>query len=189
MNDPGKTPEQNLLAELLLAIDSGWPRCAAAQVFGTLLCDVGYLDMASDQAIDVLRYDRVVVEIPTCRPDTPNPEDLIRIGVAGARLAERFARDPACITEYRPNEWKGNTPKPAHHARMWEALTPAERMLLGGRETLFAIYVACERGAKDRWRKPGGTYYRKSELPKGISHDILDAAALALFALGRIKKG
>ena len=76
---------------------------------------------------------------------------------------------------------------------MWKALAPSERALLGGEATRKAIEAACLRGAKDRWSKPGATYYRARELPKvngqKITHDMLDAAALALYALGRIGRG
>ncbi len=106
---------------------------------------------------------------------------------------ETLSFDGCEITEYRPAEWKGNTPKPPHHKRMWEALTPAERTLLGGAKTFGAIVAACMRGAKDRWQKPGARYYRAREFPTvngtKITHDILDASALALYALGRISKG
>jgi len=181
----------------LLAIDSGSPGCAFAVAEGGVLSYVGEDDGRPNRVLyDGARpfFDRVVVEIPTIRgASTPNAEDLIVIATVGVRLAERFAKDPARITEYRPSEWKGNTPKPAHHRRMWDSLTDSERTLLGGAKTLAAIDAACLRGARDRWRKPGSTYYRAREFPTvngvKISHDILDAAALALYALGRIRRG
>lgn len=180
----------------LLAIDSGYPRCtlAAADDVGTLVGFDTYDPVASCGCVcGGSLFDRVVVEIPVVRPDTPDANDLIRIAVAGARLAERFALTSDGITEYRPTEWKRNTPKPAHHARMWLRLSPSERRLLGGAKTYAAIKAACKRGAADRWRKPGARYYRASELPTvggvKITHDILDAAALALYAVGRIPRG
>lgn len=181
----------------LLAIDSGYPRCTlAAAVGGRVVYLDSYDPVASRGSLGGMAcgsFDRVVVEIPSVRPDTPDANDLILIAVAGARVAERFARDPCTITEYRPLEWKGTTPKPPHHRRMWDELTDSERKLLGGAKTLAAIDAACLRGARDRWRKKGALYYRASELPKvngeKMTHDKLDAAALALYALGRIRKG
>ena len=182
----------------LLAIDSGYPRCAVASVLhGNIVWLDTYDPVASGGGIGgraCHSFDRVVVEIPHMRPDTPDGNDLIRIAVAGARLAERAVKGDGEVTEYRPTEWKGNTPKPAHHRRtLWPALTAAERILLGGPKTFAAIDAACMRGAKDRWRKPGATYYRARELPTvngvRVTHDMLDAAALALFALGRIGRG
>ncbi len=117
-----------------------------------------------------------------------DPDDLFRATAAGFLLAGRITGgDVRAVT---PREWKGQTPKPAHHKRLWAALTPAERELLGGAPTLAAIAAACQRGAKDRWRKPGARYYRASELPtvRGvkITHDILDASALNLYDSGRL---
>jgi hypothetical protein len=174
----------------LLAIDSGHPECAVAVAEHGVLTSVATVTLT----LSSWTFDRVVVEVPTMRgANTPNPEDLLLIAVTGVRLAERCARDWRNTVEYRPAEWKGSTPKPPHHRRMWDALTPAECTLLGGAKTLAAIEAACLRGAKDRWQKPGATYYRARELPTvngiKITHDILDAAALALYDLRRIKKG
>jgi hypothetical protein len=97
------------------------------------------------------------------------------------------------VVRYQPRQWKGSTPKPVHHARMWEALTDAERRVIGGATTASAIWAACERGASDRWRKAGATYYRARELPTvdgtKITHDLLDAVALGLYDLGRMRSG
>lgn len=160
-----------------------------------MLAGVSELAIADTDVPGFDGFDRVVVEIPTVRGDaTPNPEDLLLIAVAGARLAERLAA-PACgeVREYRPSEWKGSTPKPPHHARMWRALDAAERELLGGDRTHAAILAACKRGAKDVWKKKGASYYRASEFPTvngtKITHDILDAVALALYDLKRIPRG
>lgn len=173
----------------LLAIDSGHPECACAAVEDKRLVWVG-----NSAAFEGTHFRRVVVEIPSMRGDaTPNPEDLILVAVAGARLAERCAVPGAEIVEYRPREWKGSTPKPPHHARMWNALNSAEQRLLGGARTHAAILAACKRGATGAWKKPGATYYRASEFPTvagtKITHDILDAVALALYDLKRIPKG
>lgn len=173
----------------LLAIDSGSPTCACATAVDGLLTRV----FVADASADVGAFDAVIVELPTLRGNaTPNPEDLILIAIAGARLAERAAYGLGAVREVRPAEWKGNTPKPAHHRRVWAELTDAERELLGCPITAGAIELACRRGAADRWAKPGARYYRASDFPtvRGlkITHDLLDAAALALFALGRIDK-
>lgn len=181
----------------LLAIDSGYPECACAVAGHGKLRWVGSVEygamlLPGYKGIDA--FDAVIVEIPTVRGTaTPNPEDLILVGVSGARLAERFAAIPSGLREVRPAEWKGNTPKPPHHRRMWDALADSEKQLLGGAKTLAAIDAACLRGARDRWSASGATYYRARELPTvngtKITHDVLDASALALYALGRIRKG
>jgi hypothetical protein len=179
----------------LLAIDSGHPECAVAATRHGVRVNVATVTLLCASLFGADGFDRVVVEVPTLRGDnTPNPESLLLITSVGCRLSERFARDWRNIQEYRPAEWKGSTPKPPHHRRMWDALTPAERALIGGYKTECAIEAACLRGAKDRWQKPGATYYRARELPTSpagvkITHDILDAVALALYDLRRIKKG
>lgn len=174
----------------LLAIDSGYPDCACASARGSRLNSVFV------QALDcpaLLQFDRVVVEIPQGDGRAVPVDDLIRVATTGARLAERLARDPAQIREYRPREWKASTPKPPHHARMWAALDASERKVLGGAKTHEAIVAACARGALGAWKKPGATYYRAKEFPTvagtKITHDILDAVALALYDLKRIPKG
>lgn len=176
----------------LLAIDSGYPECACASVFRGRLTWFESVTLASGTDL-ALRFDRVVVEVPQADGRSVPVDDLIRVATTGVRLAERLAADPAEIVELRPREWKGSTPKPPHHLRLWNALAPAERALLGGKQTHDAIRAACKRGAQGAWKKPGATYYRARELPTvngtKITHDILDAAALALYALKRIPRG
>lgn len=174
----------------LLAIDSGHPECAVAFAERARLVHVATVEL---DWMPAPAPSRVVVEIPTIRGEnTPNPEDLLLIAVAGARLAERAARGNP-VVEYRPREWKGSTPKPPHHARMWDVLSKSERALLGGDRTHAAILAACKRGAQNAWRKPGARYYRDGEFPTvggvKITHDILDASALALYDLKRIPRG
>lgn len=131
---------------------------------------------------------RVIVERPEANGrDTP-PDDLIAITAAGFFLAGQLAGGE--VRSVTPREWKGQTPKPVHHRRLWGALGATEKALLGGEATAAAIASACKRGAADRWSKPGARYYLASELPtvRGtkITHDILDASALNLYDSGRL---
>lgn len=176
----------------LLAIDSGYPECACAVADSReRLVWVG-----TDPDGLHFRFHRVVVEIPQADGRAVPLDDLLRVAVAGARLAERrvaHGTPRGVVVEYRPREWKGSVPKPPHHARMWDVLSPAERARLGGERTHAAILAACKRGALGAWKKPGATYYRAKEFPTvggtKITHDILDAVALALYDLSRIPKG
>ncbi len=174
-----------------LAIDSGSPLCACAAARRDRLWFVDELALADLTGT----FDRVAVEIPQIRPDTPNGDDLILIAVAGARMAQKAAGRNGEVVEYRPSQWKGSVPKPPHHARMWDALKPEEQKMLGGVKTKRAIDSACLRGAQDCWRKKGNSasYYRASEFPTvngtKITHNILDAVALALYDMGRIPRG
>jgi len=90
----------------------------------------------------------------------------------------------ATLIEVTPSAWKGTEPKPQHHARLWEVLTPEERAILGGMATARAIADAVRKGALSRWGKPGASYYPRSF----TTHNLLDAAALGCWHLGRLQK-
>ncbi len=134
------------------------------------------------------RLGSMIVELPEANGRTTPPDDLIRMTAAGFLLAGQITANP--VRAVTPRTWKGTTPKPAHHRRLWAALAPAEKLLLGGEQTHAAIAAACQRGARDGWSKDGKRYYLASELPtiRGvkITHDILDAVALNLFDSGRL---
>lgn len=130
----------------------------------------------------------VVVECPEyqgARTQRARPQDLIALSFLGgvaAGYAAGAARRP--VTAYTPSEWKGTEPKPTHHARLWAVLRADERAALGGAATGAAIERAVEAGALDRWGNPGVSYY-----PRAFkTHNILDAAALGCFHLGRLAK-
>lgn len=173
-----------------LAIDSGYPESAWASARGARLNSVGWWGLDCPA---ILKFDRVAVEVPQADGRNVPLDDLICVATTGVRLAERLAADPGEIVELRPREWKGSTPKPPHHRRMWGVLSKAERDVLGGERTYAAIVAACKRGAQGAWKKPGATYYRASEFPSvngtKITHDILDASALLMYVLGRIPRG
>jgi hypothetical protein len=171
----------------LAAIDPGTSKgCALAVFLDRVLCRV---DMVQLAYTGWAKYHDVVVEIPQGDGRSVPTDDLIRVAVAGARLAERLALGD--VRELRPREWKGSVPKPVHHMWMWAELSTQERALLGGSKMHHAILSACERGGAERWRKPGDRYYRARELPtvdrRRITHDLLDAVALGLYHLGRLK--
>lgn len=120
-----------------------------------------------------------IYELPAA--DVPD-KACMRHGTRGL-LARRvlLTPAPACTCE---RGWKGSEPKPIHHARVWEELTLAERRVLGGDKTHAAIERACEKGALNRWGRPGASYY-----PRAFkTHNLLDAAALGLTFLGRIER-
>ena len=131
---------------------------------------------------------RVVVERPAAqgaRSRGAYVGDLISLAWDGAALAYYlrgyFGAEP--VTERTPQSWKGSQPKPQQHARAWAALDDAERALLGGPSTGAAIDAATERGALDRWKRPGVEYYPRSFK----THNLLDATALGLVTLGRMR--
>jgi hypothetical protein len=128
----------------------------------------------------------IVVEQPQYdgRSRTARAQDLMGLCWHGALLAGEFAgRDGAPVVAVTPTEWKGTEPKPRHHARLWEELDEAERRVLGGDATGKMILAARTKGALSRWSRPGASYY-----PRGAAHDLLDAAALGAWYLGRLEK-
>jgi hypothetical protein len=95
-----------------------------------------------------------------------NPNQLIDLAIAGAVAAARFG----CATRtVKPRDWKGTIGKPQHHSRLWPILAPAEQALF-----------------------PEGTgeYIRKAARGLGGYSasvvDLLDAAALGCYDLGRL---
>ena len=112
-----------------------------------------------------------------------NPAVLMQLGWEGALLAGLYAGAAGCSAIAKtPRQWKGSIQKPMHHAALWAVLTLGEHRVLGGDATGAAIDRACERGALDRWSKPGVEYY-----PAGfLMHNLLDAVALGCQHIGRL---
>ena len=127
----------------------------------------------------------VILEKPQWDGRDATAQVLIELTYVGALLAGLYAgEDVADIIAYTPSQWKGSTPKPVHHGRLWEILEPQERKILGGERTGDIIQTAKEKGGLDRWQKPGVLYYPRSF----TTHNLLDAAALNVFHVGRLKK-
>lgn len=170
------------------AIDSGAVECAVAFYLDGGLRKLRTLP--TEGLLGVHRCDRAVYEIPQADGRGAPADDLIRTAVGGAKVAAWLAPE---VVEYQPRQWKGSTPKAAHHSQAWGVFTPEEQALLGGAATLVAIERACERGAKARWQKRGALagnhFYSDRDLPSvgglKITHDLLDAAVLGLHDLGR----
>ena len=70
------------------------------------------------------------------------------------------------------------------HYRLWDVLSEAEHLALGGPATGRAIAAACERGAMCRWSKKGAELYPSTF----TTHNLLDAAAILMWAYGRLEK-
>lgn len=174
---------------MIITIDPGVHACAVAFVENGHLQATAYKS-ASKFTIGMTlpRVTHVVVERPEyqgLRTQGSRPADLINLAWAGALLAGRIAgATGAHLVELPPSAWKGSEPKPVHHARLWQALTSEERAVLGGDATGRMIADALERGARERWKKGGASYYPR----KWTTHNLLDAAALGLFYVGRMRK-
>lgn len=138
---------------MLLAIDpgtdTGW-----AVFSGKVLADCGLGTPPAEYA----RPDRVLIEVPKFRPSDPNPQSLIVLAVKAGEHGGRYAKPEYLI----PNDWKGSTPKPISHARIWGVLDPAEQ------------------GIVDR---------KLRGVAAGKRHNVLDAIGIGLHGVGRNANG
>lgn len=180
----------------LAAVDPGVHRCAVAIFDGARLVDAAFFALPtfkrnSPTAVHPTAglpkwIDGVIVEMPQYdgRARTARVQDLIGLAWHGALMAAALACGAPVFTA-TPAEWKGAEYKPQHHARLWQELTTEERRALGGNRTADVILAARRKGGLDRWSKPGGAYYPRSF----DTHNLLDAAALGAWYLGRLPKG
>jgi len=173
-----------------LAIDPGYARksggCAVANAYGGTLTGV-WFERAADFSGAETDPAHVIVEQPQqdARSWGVPPAVLIKLAWEGGTLAGLYAgASGAQLHCPTVTEWKGGEKKPAHHARLWAELDERERAVLGGAKTLAAIKAACQKGALCRWRLPSDELYPKSF----TTHNLLDAAALLMWALGRLTK-
>jgi hypothetical protein len=183
-----------MAGETLAAIDPGATECAVARFDDGLLMQIGFVGAGiSHHPRGLMAWStRAVYEMPQADGRNAPADDLIAVAIAGATCA---AWCSAVVQAYQPRQWKGSLPKAAHHHQVWTTFTEAEQAILGGAATLAAIEAACARGAKARWQKRGALagnhFYSDRELPTvgglKITHDLLDAAALGLYDLRRLK--
>jgi hypothetical protein len=173
----------------IIAIDPGYGRrtlgCACALFVDRHVVHTWYArPTEARQPLRVPKLECVVIEMPQQdgRSRSAPPEVLIRLAWDGALLAGMYAGETgASVVALQPRAWKGSKPKPISHRKLWALLEPHERTLLGGDSTYAEIIAACERGACDRWDKPGASYYPANWL----MHNTLDAAAMGCAFLMR----
>lgn len=168
---------------ITVAIDPGVDQCAVAWTSGHMLdgaCFHSYRSEAFEGLDDA--PDLVVIERPVIYPfSKKKPADMMALARAGYILAGSFG---APIKEYEPKEWKGNLPKPVTHDALWGVLRPRELAVFPP-DTRDRIVAAKYAGARDHWRKDSKLYYGRG---KGSEvHNLLDAAALLMVHLGRLK--
>jgi hypothetical protein len=173
---------------IVLSIDPGYAKaskgCACAATTGQILTGV-WFTRPENHTRFTRHVSAVVVEKPQWDGRDATAQVLIELTYQGALLAGLYAgEDGADVIAYTPRDWKGSEPKPVHHGRLWKILDADERAILGGDRTGAIIQAAKEKGALNRWARPGVTYY-----PRNFeTHNLLDAAALNLFHLGRLPK-
>lgn len=149
------------------AIDPGKHRCGVALGVDGIVTVVGWV-ASSDVPGLVASWapDVVIME---------NPKDYVGFAVAHKDLAslravlaavqKKLRGTGAKVQKVTPSEWKGNVPKPIHHARVENVLRDDER------------FVTVPHG------KVGDTVYTAG------GHNAWDALALLLYAQGRVGRG
>ncbi len=180
------------MSESLIALDPGKNAIAGAHFVRGQLQWVKEYDVAKCCSVHWLRDHLpgasavAVWEKPQHDGRNVPLEDVIPLAAYGGILAGRLG---GRVESVEPREWKGSVPKAQNHRRAWAALTAEELSLFTNPDAIEqAIYNACERGAKARWKKSSTYYYRATDLKKAlyeVCHNRLDAIALGLWYLGR----
>lgn len=119
-------------------------------------------------------YSIAVVEKPSIM-NTPNTADMFEVLWSGAIVASALS---GCVHAIDPIVWKGSVKKPIHHGRVWGCMTVKERALFP--ENTLSVIVEAQK--------------RYAQLGKVVKynhkwHNHLDALALGMFYLQRIKRG
>lgn len=178
----------------IIGLDPGYAKSGKGCAFALLGCDQELLHASFIRPEQLSRPPFslchpapviVVVEKPQFDGRTPAAQKTVaELGWQGAAVAYYIAGlNRGTVVEIPPRDWKGSARKPQHHHEIWGFLCPNEKEILGGQKTLREIEKSCERGALDRWRKPGVEYYPRA----WITHNLLDAVGLALTYAGRFK--
>jgi hypothetical protein len=174
-----------------MAIDPGYSRksggCACAAAFNGRMNSAWFERASEFRSEEASGFAHVIVEQPQqdARSWGVPPAVLIKLAWEGAALAGLYAgASGAQLHTPTVSEWKGGEKKPAHHARLWAVLSDAERRVLGGEKTYAVIKAACQKGALCRWKLPSDELYPSTFK----THNLLDAAALLMWALGRLTK-
>lgn len=167
----------------LIAIDPGCEAkadrvCYCAEFQGGELYDLHQLTWQEAQrraTVLELEPDTVVIEKPQQdgRSRVVPPKILIDLAWNGALCA--MALCPTKLVELEPRAWKAGN-KHAHQLKAWRALKPAERKHFPA-DTEATLRAAAVK------------YVRTRKITKHHSYNTLDAVALGLFFLGRIRIG
>jgi hypothetical protein len=147
----------------LVSIDPGTCTGVALWTAGGLhSCHVQ--SVAYDVLERVMSRCNVIVELPQVYrsgQSKGDPNDLIKVAREVGRWEERAARHGMPFETVLPNAWKGQVPKPIHHARAREMLSPHEVAVLD---------------------------WELAHTPKTDAHNMMDAVALGLWKLGRLRR-
>jgi len=161
---------------LTLCIDPGTAHTGWAVYRGTVLVGCGHTSFKKILA-NLQRFlvpflqegdqARIVIEVPKKYKYEEHPVgDLITLAFRAGVIAG--IQHLTELVVYDPHGWKGSTPKPVHHRRVFSVLTEAEQNLV----------VKQTKSARC-----------KGENQNAPSPDMLDAIGLGLFHLKRMGRG
>jgi len=109
------------------------------------------------------RIDEVHAERPKHYPNSKvSATDIVTLALRCGESVGAYSARGAKVTYYEPAEWKGQVAKNPHHQRIWARLTDSEKDIV-------------EKAAR--------------KVPEKKRNNVLDAVALGLFALGRVRVG
>lgn len=159
-------------ADPLSAVDPGVQGSALAHFESSLLVSVATGVLPSKST-------RLVIEKPTIYPGDrrTDPNDLIDLAVVVGRWLQLAEQSITVL----PRVWKGTTPKPISHRRIWRTLDAHER-------DAVARCVGMSTHAIDRKIEAACLRLASTGKVTGYSweaHNALDAVGIGLFELGR----
>lgn len=160
-----------------MSVDPGVHKHAIAWSRDELLFHVAYVPSYSSN----FTHCEATIEMPRVIHGVAG--DILDLVRSAQDIGTRIQLAAFSVNYVSPQKWKGMTPKPLHHRRVWRSLTDKEKEILAaaGKRTVGCcekyIEAACEATAlgervKYSWKL----------------HNLLDAAALELWSLGRIDK-
>jgi hypothetical protein len=126
--------------------------------------------------------DVAVYEHARCRPGDPRPQDILDESCGGALCAGSFCA--ARVVPLFPDDWAASTSKPARHERVWRELDATERETVAAGGGMTVRQVANHIDAALKLLSEG----REPKYSHKI-HNLLDAAGIFLFAVGRRSRG
>lgn len=129
-------------------------------LYGAGACTVDDVHLVEPYGLYYREDMSVVCELPQVYRNAQSkgdPNDLIKVAVEVGQWKERALRYGCPWTEVKPAYWKGQVPKPVHHARILRTLNERER-----------------------------AYVEGIKLPASKMHNVMDAIGLGLWKLGRL---
>ena len=121
--------------------------------------------------------------------DTGRHQDILDETCGGALTAGALCGEQVVLVH--PDEWAGQTEKPARHQLIWKQLKDPERELVAAASPAFNKITHATPFAIQAHIEAACDALALGKTPKYSHpvHNLLDAVGLYLFAVGRIRKG